>query len=65
MLMKSQTYIKLVNFEEGQGSSSVSISAVNRWFVTDQPKFQFKVYFDRATLKHTIKLELVMNHACT
>jgi hypothetical protein len=63
MLMKSQTYIKLITFQEGEGSRSGSIPATNRWFVTDQPKFKFKVFFDRATLKHTIKLELVMAHA--
>ena len=61
--MNSQTYIKLSTLQEGEGSRSGSMPATNRWLVTDQPKFKFKVFFDRATLKHTIKLELVMAHA--
>jgi len=63
MLMKSQTYIKLVNFQEGAGSSGVSISPANRQFEYVRPKLKYRIYFERSALKHTIKLELVMDEA--
>ena len=63
MLMKSQTYIKLIDFREGAGSSGTSIFPASRQFEYDRPKLRYKIYFERLTLKHTIRLELVMVEA--
>jgi len=63
MLMKSQTYIKLINFREGEGSSGTSIFPATRQFEYVRPKLRYRIYFERSTLKHTIKLELVINEA--
>ena len=63
MLMKSQTYIKLINFREGEGSRSASISPAARQFEYVRPKLRYRIYFERSALKHTIKLELVINQA--
>lgn len=61
MLMKSQTYTKLYNFQEGEGSRSASISPATRQFVYVLPKLRYRIYFERSALKHTIKFELVIN----
>ncbi len=63
MLMMSQTYIKLINFREGAGSRGASISHASRQFVYVRPKLRYRIYFERSTLKHTIKLELVIDEA--
>jgi hypothetical protein len=63
MLMKSQTYIKLINFREGEGSSGIPISPATRQFEYVRPKLKYRIYFERLTLKHTIRLELVMVEA--
>ncbi len=59
----SQTYIKLINFREGAGSRGASISHASRQFVYVRPKLRYRIYFERSTLKHTIKLELVIDEA--
>ena len=61
MLMMSQTYIKHVNFREGEGSWGTSISPANRQFDYVRPKLKYRIYFERSTLKHTIRLELVID----
>lgn len=63
MLMMSQTYIKLIDFREGAGSRGVSISPASRHFEYVRPKLRYRIYFERSTLKHTIKLELVIDEA--
>jgi len=63
MLMKSQTYIKLIDFRDGAGSRGASIPAVSRQFEYVRPKLRYRIYFERLTLKHTIRLELVMFEA--
>ena len=63
MLMKSQTYIKLTHFREGEGSRTASIFPTSRQFEYVRPKLRYKIYFERSVLKHTIKLELVMDEA--
>ncbi len=63
MLMKSQTYIKLVNFQECEGSRAAFISPATRQFEYVRPKLKYRIYFERLTLEHTIRLELVMVEA--
>ena len=60
MLMKSQTYIKLINFREGEGSSGISISPATKQFEYVRPKLRYRVCFEISTLKHTIKFEPVI-----
>ena len=63
MLMKSQTFIKLVNFQECEGSRAAFISPATRQFEYVRPKLRYRIYFERSTLKHSIKLELVIDEA--
>ncbi len=63
MLMMSQSYIKLIEFREDGGSRGVSISSATRQFEYVRPKLRYRIYFERSTLKHTIKFELVIDEA--
>ena len=59
----SQTYIKLIDFRENAGSRGFSISPATRQFEYVRPKLRYRICFERSTLKHTIKLELVIDEA--
>ena len=62
MLMMSQTYIKLINFNVNENSRNMATTDVDRRFESVRTKLRHIVKFERATLRHTIKLELVVDN---
>ncbi len=62
MLMTSQTYIKLIHFNVSGGSRNMAATQANSRFKGVRPKLRHIIKFERATLRHTIKLELVVDN---
>ncbi len=62
MLMMSQTYIKLIYSRSSKSSPDASGNVVNQVFGGIRPKLRHIVKFERASLRHTIKLELVADN---